>query len=99
MLACRRDEPVGLGDRVRDRLLDQHAGAGAEAVDRHRDVLVVRSADMHDIGAHRLEQLAVVGERRHAVPFGRRRGAGRVGVADPDEIGAGEVPDRLQVHD
>ena len=99
MLTGRRDQPVGLGDGVRDRLLDQDADAGVEAVDRDRGVLVVRGAHVHHVGAGCFEQLPMVGEPRHAVPLGRGRGAGRVGVAHTDQVDAGEGLDRLQVHD
>ena len=86
-------------DRVGDRLLDQDADAGVEAVDRHRDVLVVRGADVHDLGAYRLEQLRMVGEPRHAVLLARRGGPVGVGVADADQVDAVEVRDRRQVDD
>ena len=95
MLARRRNDPVGLGDGVRDRLLDQDADAGVEAVDRHRGVLVMRGAHVHHVWACCFEQLPVAGERGHAVPRGRGRGPGRVGVADADQVDAGEVLDRL----
>jgi hypothetical protein len=92
------DQPLGLGDRVRDRLLDQDGDAEVEAVDRHRHVLVMRGAHVHHLGAYRFEQLAMVGEGGYAVSLRRGPGAGRIVVADPDQVDAGEVLDRLQMY-
>ena len=99
VVARRGDQPVGLGDRVRDRLLDQDADARLQAVDRRRDVLVVRGAHVHDVGAHLVQQLPVAGEPRNAVPAGRGRDPRRVDVADADQVDADQFVDRLQVDD
>jgi len=94
----RGEQPVGLGEGVRDGLLDQDVHAFRQAVDRDLGVPVVRGADVHHVGAERLDQTPVIVVRRHVVPGGGGRGPGRIGVADADQIDVRETREGGEVH-
>ena len=88
---------LGVRERLRDRLLEDHVDAALDAVHGHRGVLVVRGADVDDVGPKRVEHRAVVGVCGYAVRGGSRRGAFVVDVADADQLGPVEVVEGGQV--
>jgi len=88
---------LGVGEGVRDRLLEDDVNSACDAVHRDRRVLVVRCADVHDVGPEGVEHLAMVGVGDRALSVGGGLGAGGVHVTDADELHAVEVAQRRQV--
>ena len=60
----RLDHAIGLGDRHRHRLAEDHVLAGPRRGDRHLGHLRDRRGDVHDVHVLPFEQLAVIAGSR-----------------------------------
>lgn len=93
----RRSHPLRHRDRVCDRLLHDHVDPGGEGIHDRVGVLVVRRADVHDIGPDRVQQGPVIRKARD-VPtvLGRRPSLG-LGVGHRHQFHVGHRVDGRQV--
>src|SRR5205814_704142 len=78
---------------VGERLFDVDVLAGLQRVDRYRLVPVIGRGDDHGVDVAAVEHLTVIGKDGGLAvrPRARALGASRIGVADGDDVDAGQT--------
>ena len=84
---ARVDDPVGVGERDAEWLLDEDVQPGVECCEHDVDVGRVRRGDEHGVEAARVEQSAVIGvHARHAVARGERLANDAARIGDGSQL-------------